>query len=86
MFQCALATKGCLSCQEVIDIEIEIEIELEEGREACGSHANQGEGDGDTPILGKFCIIPGSQPLDTHNLLPLTGLLSFSSQWLWVGP
>lgn len=51
MFQCALATEGCLSCQEVIDIETEIEIELE-GREACGSHANQGEGDGDTPILG----------------------------------
>lgn len=38
--------------REVIDIEIEIEIELGEGREACRSHANQGERDGGIPILG----------------------------------
>lgn len=38
--------------RKVIDIEIEIEIEFGQGREACRSHADQGEGDGDTPVLG----------------------------------
>lgn len=33
----------------------------------------------ETLYSGKPCVIPGSQPLDIHNLLPLTGLLSFSS-------
>lgn len=48
--------------REVIDIEIEIEIELGEGREACSSHANQREGDGDIPILGSLLLshVPSS--------------------------
>lgn len=37
---------------QVIDIEIEIEMEFGEGREACRSHADQGEGYGATPVLG----------------------------------
>ena len=47
--------RAACRAKEVIDIEIEIEIELEEGREACGSHANQGEGDGDTLFWEALC-------------------------------
>lgn len=71
--------------REVIDIEIEIEIELEKGREACGSHANQGEGKGDIPILGSP-LLPGSQLLLIHNLLQRVGLSSFLTQRLWDQP
>ena len=65
-------------------IEIEIEIELEEGREARGSHANQGEGKGDIPILGSP-LLPGSQLLLIYNLLQGVGLSSFLTQRL-LGP
>lgn len=54
--------RAACRAKEVIDIEIEIEIELEEGREACGSHANQGEGDGDTPILGSPVLFQVPSP------------------------
>lgn len=64
--------------RKVIDIEIEIEIELGAGREACRSHANQGEGD-ETFLFWEAFIIPHSQLLVIHNLLPCTGLSSFSS-------
>lgn len=71
--------------REVIDIEIEIEIELGEGREACGNHANQGEGDGDTPVLGSLPC-PRSQLLFIHNLWRGVALSSCPAQRLQDRP